>query len=442
MSASRTIAVIGSGAAGLSVAYHLKPPFTLYEKEPHPGGICRSETIAGCTFDYAPRVLLPGEPYAHEVCREVMGDELAYLPFSDWSYHHRYNLYTRYSIQKHMHGLPAEEIMRCLAGMVEATSLFDQQAEEPFTDYLDLLYRSVGHPLADMVIVPQERKKWKSDLRQIDPRWAPRRVARPNLEAALRGATHDTGAERAFGYPLRGGMGALMGALARHVPDLRTDTTLRAIRLHEREAVFHDGQRHPYSALVSTLPLPLLVGMIDQVPDHIRQIAAGLQHVSLQCVCLVTARRPTLDKHFIYVHDPDFIFHRLSLFHNLTEHMAPAGRGSLVAEVSHIGQPDLAGDALVQRVWDDVCTMGVLNPDNTLVAGRVLPLPYAYPLMTKGWREQVRSVLDFLEQHHIYSLGRFAEWEYLNIHDLLPRGRDLAARLEQHYGVGANTDYG
>jgi hypothetical protein len=68
------------------------------------------------------------------------------------------------------------------------------------------------------------------------------------------------------------------------------------------------------------------------------------------------------------------------------------------------------------------------------VASRVIHLPYAYPLLTNGWREQLRPVFEYLAQFDIYPLGRFAEWEYLNIHELLPRGRDLAARLEARYG--------
>jgi protoporphyrinogen oxidase len=435
MPTTRNIAIIGAGFAGLSLAYHLQRPYTLFEREARPGGICRSETIGGCTFDYAPRILLPGDPYSHEVGQRVLGEQLCYQPFSDWSYHHRYRLYTRYPLQKNLYGLPDDEVLRCLTGLVEAATVFDSQSHIPFADYPDLIYRSVGRAIADMVVIPQEHKKWKSDLKLIDPRWAPRRVSRPDLETALRGATHDTiSPGRQFGYPRQGGMETLARALTQHLTDVRFNTPLRAIRLHDHVAVLDDGSTHPYEALVATLPLPLLVNMIDDVPDDIYQIAAGLRHVSMQCVCLVVERGGISDKQFVYVHEPDFVFHRLSFFHNLGEHMAPAGRSSLVAEVSYIDTPQFSDAELVQRVWDDLLMMEITRPDDRLAASQVLHLPYAYPLLTSGWREYLQPLFDYLEQFDIYPFGRFAEWEYLNIHELLPRGRDLAARLEARYG--------
>ena len=140
------------------------------------------------------------------------------------------------------------------------------------------------------------------------------------------------------------------------------------------------------------------------------------------------------DKQFIYVHDPEFIFHRLSLLSNLSPYMAPPGYSSLVAEVSYVIQPPMDDAALSQRVRADLVTMGVLRPDDKIVAQRVLHLPYAYPRPTIGWLENVQRLCAYLEQLDIYTFGRFGGWEYLNMHHIIPRGRDLAKLLESRYG--------
>ena len=46
------IAIIGAGLAGLSTAYHLKKDYSIYEQEHEVGGLCKSYTIDGFTFDY------------------------------------------------------------------------------------------------------------------------------------------------------------------------------------------------------------------------------------------------------------------------------------------------------------------------------------------------------------------------------------------------------
>jgi len=430
----RTIVIIGAGSAGLSLGYHLKLPYRIFERDLQVGGLCRSPQLAGCTFDYAPRVMLPGSAYATELGCKLLEDNVAFLPFGDWSYHPEHQVYTRFPLQKHLYGLPADTILHYLTGLVTAADQFATRSCEAVANYRDWLYRSVGQPLADGVIIPQETKKWKTDIALLDHRWAPRRVAQPDLETALRGATQDIVYDRKFGYPRAGGIAALMHATAWHVTNLYLGSSLQAVDTQQRVAHFQDGGAQPYQALVSTIPLPRLVGMLDQVPEEVQAATDQLEHVALQCVCFVVRREQVSEKHFVYVHDPDIIFHRVSFLSNLSPHMAPPGYSSIVAEVSYLDQPAMDDPALLQRVWADLLQMEVVRPDDELTAGQVFTLPYAYPKPNVGWLDQVRLVRAYLEEQDIYLLGRFGEWEYLNIHDNVERGRDLAVVLAERYG--------
>lgn len=428
------VLVVGAGIAGLSLSYHLEIPYALIEREEEIGGICRSVVIGGCTFDYGPRILLPGSQYTAEVSQNLLGDNLHNLSFNDWIYHHAYQVYTKYPIQKFLFGLPATEILTCLTGLVEATRLFDQQSRWNFANYRDWLYYKVGRPMADMVVIPQETKKWRTDPAEMDYRWAPRKVVRPNLETALRGATHNLPHDRQFGYPLHGGIAALMQAMAEHVTDVTTGIALQAIDTRTHHARFSDGRVLPYRALVATLPLPELIAMLDDVPPEVEDAAQQLVHISLLCVCLVVAREHISDRNFVYVYDPGLIFQRVSFFSNLSPDMAPPGYSSLIAEVSYIGTPPMDDERLVQRVREDLQAMQVLEPDDRIEEVRILRLPYAYPHMHIGYLESVQEVRNYLEAHDIYTLGRFGEWEYLNIHDIIPRSGILADQLNKRYG--------
>lgn len=429
------VVIIGAGIAGLSLAYHLKLSYHIYEQETIVGGLCRSKEIAGCTFDRAPRLLLSGNQYATELSCQLLGENVDFMSFSDWSYHHNtYQRYTRFPIQKHLYGLQAADIMRCLTGLVDAARSFDKQNGKESTNYRDWLYASVGRPIADMAIIPQERKKWKTNPVEMDYRWALRRVTRPDLQTALRGATHDIPQARRFGYPRRGGISALMEAFAARLTNLNLGVSLQTVDAQRHIAYFDDGSARPYHALVATLPLPLLVRMLDRAPDGVRKAAARLEHVSLLCVCMVIERDALSDKHFVYVHDPNLIFHRVSFLSNLSPHMAPPGYSSLVAEVSYAGRPPMDNAALMQHVRADLIAMGVLQPDDRLVDKRVLHLAYAYPRPILGWLDNAQRIRVYLEQLGIYPFGRFGEWEYLNMHHIIPRSSDLARLLEERHG--------
>jgi UDP-galactopyranose mutase len=424
------IVIIGGGIAGLSFAYHLKQPYHLYEKEEEVGGLCRSVEIAGCTFDYAPRLLLLKDQYSTDLSCELLGENVHFLDFGDWSYHRRYDVYTRLPFQKHMYGIPMKATMQMLAGFVK--TMLSPNGKDA-DSYQDWLYHRVGRPIADMVIVPQEHKKWKTDPATMDHRWAPGRVPRPSLKELVAGALWDTSHQRNFGYTLRGGIASLMQAFADRLTNLHVGVSLQSIDTETHTLTFNDGSQVPYDTLVSTMPLPILIRQLKTAPPDILEAANRLEHISLQCVCLVIGRENVTDKNFIYVHDPEFILHRVSFFSNLSPEMAAPGYTSLVAEVTYIDQPPLDDEALKQRVHDDLIAMHLLNDDDIVVANEILPLPMAYPKPTPDRIDTVQRIRDYLETQDIYLLGRFGEWEYVNMHDIIPRARDLALKLDEHY---------
>ena len=424
------IVIIGAGIAGLSTAYHLKLPSHIYEREIKVGGLCRTEEMAGCTFDYAPKLILMGDKYATDLSSELLGDNVDFIVFRDWSYHYDYDVFTRLPIQKHLYGLPLSQVIRALAGLVKA-KIFPNGKN--VKNYKEWLYQRVGRPMADMLIIPQEQKKWKIDPVQMDYRWAPSRVTSPDLKTALHGAFKDIPHTRRFGYPREGGIGALMDAFASHLENIHLGVSLTGVDTQAHVAYFDDGSQQPYTALVPTLPLPVLVKLLDQSPPEIEKAAEELQHLSLQCVCLVVEKERLSDKHFVYVHHPDIIFHRLSFLSNLSTQMAPPGYSSLLAEVSYVDQP-LDEQYVIECVQNDLIKCNFLRSDDNVVASRILDIPYAYPRQTPNRIENVRRIHTYLNQFDIYPIGRFAEWEYYNMHDIIPRSRDLATQLEARYG--------
>lgn len=68
------VAIIGGGVSGLAAAYELSQlgiPFVLYEREPHCGGVVRTEYVDGYTIDAGPDTLLTHKPAAIDLCRAL-----------------------------------------------------------------------------------------------------------------------------------------------------------------------------------------------------------------------------------------------------------------------------------------------------------------------------------------------------------------------------------
>ena len=140
------------------------------------------------------------------------------------------------------------------------------------------------------------------------------------------------------------------------------------------------------------------------------------------------------DKNFIYVPSRDIIFHRLSILSNLSPFIAPPGYSALEAEVTFCDEAPPGNDELLRQVREGLEAMHLLTPEDEITASMVLDLHQAYTLTNFGWKEKVDSIMEYMYANDIYPFGRLGAWEYLNINHIIPRSRDLAAKLTQLYG--------
>ena len=68
--------VIGAGLSGLSAAYHMGSGYKVLEREDEVGGLCRSVTTRGYTFDLAPHIFFTGSQYVNGLVNELLNGDL------------------------------------------------------------------------------------------------------------------------------------------------------------------------------------------------------------------------------------------------------------------------------------------------------------------------------------------------------------------------------
>jgi protoporphyrinogen oxidase len=185
--------------------------------------------------------------------------------------------------------------------------------------------------------------------------------------------------------------------------------------------------------VVSTLPLPLLLRLMDPAPpDRLMRVAAGLRyrHVRLVALCL---DKPTVTAAAtVYFPDAGFPFTRVYEPRNRSREMSPEGQTSLVAELPCQDEDSAwTGDDgevidLVRRHLEDIAWIG---------AGELLDacskrLGNAYPVLDTGSERRVAAIADDLGGlRNLHLSGRSGRFVYGWIHTMMAFGREIVEEI-------------
>jgi UDP-galactopyranose mutase len=478
------VAVIGAGPTGLSAAYHLGADAVLLERNDKVGGWCRSIEVDGFTFDYAGHIMFSGDPYVHQLYRMLLGDNVHWQDREAWIYSK--NVYTRYPFQGSLYGLPPEVIKECIVGAIEArfgslksaspngkanaaangktnghangsckTELRDCCADgileasaplgqrsaagdnhaEP-RNFEEFIYKVWGAGIAKHFAIPYNRKLWAVPLTEMETSWLGGRVPLPDLQEMIDGALSPApkpmGPNARFGYPLRGGFQALMDGWLPHLKgEVRLNTGVVGISPSRRTLRLSDGSTLRYDSLISTMPLPVLIRQIgSEAPAAVRNAATELRHVSVRCVHLGVGRENLTEKHWIY-YPEDSVFHRIFVQGNASPHCNPPGGFGLTCEITYSPHKPLPcdGEELIARCVADCRRVGILGPDDPVIASAQCDLPHAYVVYDHGRSQAVQEIREWLLDRDIVLAGRYSEWEYYNSDHAFLAGKKAADEI-------------
>jgi protoporphyrinogen oxidase len=228
-----------------------------------------------------------------------------------------------------------------------------------------------------------------------------------------------------FLYPAQGGIDALPAAMRAAIGNaahVRLQAEVVGVDTGRRVVQLRDGNELPYASLVSTLPLPELVGCLHEVPASVREAAARLRWVRWRYLNLATRRAPPMDQHWVYVPEPEIPFFRVGVFSNALSAMAPPGAGSLYVELTDRDhEPDLP------RIYAALQQMGALHDPGDVEFAQVRDIEYAYVVFDEDYDDARATVLQHLEGVGIRSCGRYGSWVYNSMEDSIIQGMEAAA---------------
>ncbi|HEX9284361.1 MAG TPA: FAD-dependent oxidoreductase, partial [Nitrospirales bacterium] len=376
------ILIIGAGLAGLSTAYHLGDrPYRVMEKEKEAGGLCRSYQMDGFTFDMTGHLLHFRQVEIKALVESLLAGRLEKHNRRSFIYSHR--TYTEYPFQVNTYGLPPEVVRECLLGFI-ATLTNPSTVPLKERSFKEWILENLGEGMAKHFMVPFNEKLWQVSLDELTSDWVSWLVPKPDLKDVVNGALGIK--DKAFGYnptflyPAQGGIGVLPQAFLPGVKEIVYGSELVEVDTQRRRATFQDGRVEDYDILVSTMPVPELVRRSTDLPQAIRDAAAGLRCVSVYNVNLGVGRERVSDYHWIYFPEPEYPFYRAGFPMNFSPALGRSGCSSLYVEVSHQPTETIPPPVLLQRIREGMERAGIFRSDDEIVVADVRDIRYAYVL--------------------------------------------------------------
>lgn len=453
------IIIIGAGPTGLGAAWRLEQlghtDWTLYESADHAGGLSSSVVDAqGFTWDLGGHVLFSHYRFFDALMQAALADRWIEHIREAWVWMR--DRWIPYPFQNNIWRLPEQELIACLDGLLELHG--PAGGGRTIRSFEDWLLASFGAGLCETFMFPYNFKVWAYPPSRIDVGWMGERVARVDLRRVITNLVrrHDDvgwGPNATFRFPAEGGTGAIWSSVARQLPAgrLRFGRRVAAVDLGRRRITFDDGGTDRYDHLISTMPLDLLLGMVEDAPD-LSRMANRFVHSSTHVIGIGMSGEPPPElrtKCWMYFSEPATPFYRATVFSNYSARNValPGRQWSLMAEVSESPVKPVDADRIVQDVVDGFRRCGMIGDDASIVSRWHRRLEHGYPTPWLGRDAVLRDVNDALEATGVLSRGRFGAWKYevSNQDHSVMQGVEAVGRIlrgtEEHTYNGAMVDW-
>lgn len=413
----KKIAILGGGLTGLTLANLLNNKYevTVFEKEKVPGGLCRSFNFKGFTFDIGGHII-----YSRD--REVLNFIIKFVG--------RNNLFKRtcrdsilykdrlidYPFETDLAKLGKVEAYECLKD-------FLNRRQEKTINFNQWIYNNFGKALAEKYLLPYNKKIWKINPALLDIDWVAR-VPVPTTDEIIKSCLGIKFAKRIerkkFFYPKKGGIQFLSYKLADKLgKSLRFNSEIVRIKKNKDSWMVETKEGvHYFDDIISTIPIFSLFKLLDKrVPVNVISHLKKLRYNSIMIVCLGINRGQISSNTAIYIPDNQFYPNRICFMNNFSDNNAPKGNNSIIGEITYRPNSKLAkkrDSEILENVLVGLKKRKIIN-DEKIIVKKIIRFPYAYVVYDRNYNKNIRVIYSWLGKEKINNVGRFAEFQYLNM---------------------------
>ena len=418
-----TTLVLGSGIAGISAGCHLKTQgeqVVIFERDNDWGGLCGNFTIDGFRFDKFVHFSFAPDEYT----KNIFENSSPTYAHPSISYNYYNCCWLKHPAQNNLAPLPTDEKVEIIKDFVNRK----HTSVEDIKDYEEWLRVQYGDYFAEHFPLKYTRKYWGVEAKELETKWVGNRMHSPDLEEVLRGAFEVQDKNFYYTnymkYPKKGGFRSILNN-CREGLDIRFNKEVCSIDTANKIVKFKDGTTAEYTRLISSLPLPEIVKMLDDVPEEVKTAAENLMHTSGYMVSL-GFNKPDIAKHlWFYIYDEDILASRVYSPNLKSPDNVPEGCSSLQAEIFFSNKAEIpAADKVLENTIKKLIEMGIFKEEDLIVKD-IRFEKYANVIFDKDIYKNRAVVLDYLKAKEIESIGRFGKWEYMWTHQAFEDGRKV-----------------
>lgn len=407
------------------------------EAESRIGGLCRSRTVRGFTFDTGgSHIIFSRDKEVLEFMHGVLGSNRDTRSRNTKILYR--NILVKYPFENGLAALPKEDLYFCINEFIRTYVRAEKGEIPPPKNFREWIFATFGRGIAELYMIPYNEKIWNYPAHLMSAHWMEGRVPRPPVEDVIKSAigieTEGYTHQSIFSYPVEGGIEALVTSIADGLEDaIFTGFPVRSLVFRDGHWEVSDGTRTVSGdRVISTIPLQHLVTCLHDIPDEVKNAVQALRYNSVACIQM-GIRGIVPDISWLYIPDPNQgLANRISFPSNFSSHVAPGNHAGILAEITY-NEGDavsrMTDEELINHTVRSLGEMGFITPDQ-VVHTAVDRQKFAYVVYDLGYLENIRIIREYFKSRGITLEGRFSRFEYLNMDGCIRNAMECAKGWE------------
>ncbi|MGF6903737.1 protoporphyrinogen/coproporphyrinogen oxidase [Paraburkholderia sp. GAS348] len=416
--------VLGGGIAGISAAYHAKlsgVDATVLEARDRAGGLTDSFEVGGFTFDHAIHLSFTKDSYVRSIF-----DQTPFNVRSPDAWCLENETWLKHPVQNNLYPIPVEDRINLIKG-------FFSRPDITPTNYGEWLSHQYGDAIAERFPARYTRKYWATEPTNLGLEWVGGRMRRASADEILLGAMSEKTGNGYYAeemrYPQAGGYRRFLEPM---LPGLDILTGKHTVSVDTRRKVVQclDGSTYDYDNLISTIPLPQLVGMIRDCPAEIRELSTTLWATQVDIVSFGVRRPMTLPKLWVYLYDENIFPARVYSSDLKSSANVPDGCSGVQFEIySDPRKKNKRGSAeLISHCEDFLVSNGLTSSHDIVVRDHRI-LPFGNVVFELGMESRRNAIRNWIVEQGVHLAGRFGQWDYFWSDQSLLSGKQAAEEV-------------